>query len=336
MIDTIYYEESITEHPRVQEIMKRFPKALRIPCQNHKEIFNPGGQNFRIQKKKPSLILAEKKGNFALPIPETYGIGGKHNFYFSHMLNCLYDCRYCFLQGMYPSAHYVLFVNYEDFLLDMESKTKDESAEPTWFFSGYDCDSLAMESISAFFESFLPFFKNQTKAHLELRTKSVNIKPLLKHEPLENIITAFSFTPQELSIQLEHGVPPVSSRIQAMKKITDAGWKVGLRIDPLIDCDDFEQRYQSLFRDIFSSIPMGKIHSVSLGAFRMPVNFFKKMEKLHPEEKLFAGPLEKRGGSVSYHLEIEQKRKETCKDLLLKYIPKEKLFSCETAPETSI
>ena len=61
MIDTIYYEESISEHPRAQEIMKRFPKALQIPCQNHKEIFNPGGQNFRIQKKKPSLILAEKK-----------------------------------------------------------------------------------------------------------------------------------------------------------------------------------------------------------------------------------------------------------------------------------
>ena len=153
---------------------------------------------------------------------------------------------------------------------------------------------------------------------------------------MENIITAFSFTPQELSIQLEHGVPPVSSRIQAMKKITDAGWQVGLRIDPLIDCDDFEQRYQSLFRDIFSSIPVGKIHSVSLGAFRMPVNFFKKMEKLYPEEKLFAGPLEKRGSSVSYHLEIEQKRKETCKNLLREYIPKEKLFCCETTPETSV
>ena len=22
------------------------------------------------------------------------------DWYFSHMLNCLYDCRYCFLQGM--------------------------------------------------------------------------------------------------------------------------------------------------------------------------------------------------------------------------------------------
>ena len=203
MIEIIYIEDSIAQHPRTIDILKRFPQATPIPCANYKEVFNPAGQNFRLQKKKPALILAEKKGNRALPIPETYGIGGKYNFYFSHMLNCLYDCRYCFLQGMYPSAHYVLFVNYEDFLADIQSKTRQEPTEPTWFFSGYDCDSLALENISTFTDFFLPFFQKNTNARLELRTKSVNITPLLKHTPSENIVTAFSFTPKEISIQLE-------------------------------------------------------------------------------------------------------------------------------------
>ena len=36
------------------------------------------------------------------------------------MLNCVYDCRYCFLQGMYRSANYVLFVNYDDFRVQIE------------------------------------------------------------------------------------------------------------------------------------------------------------------------------------------------------------------------
>ena len=31
------------------------------------------------------------------------------------MYNCLFDCKYCFLQGMYSSANYVIFVNYEDY-----------------------------------------------------------------------------------------------------------------------------------------------------------------------------------------------------------------------------
>jgi len=236
---------------------------------------------------------------------------------------------------MYPSAHYVLFINFEDFLSDINAKSSQFGPEPSWFFSGYDCDSLALDQISNFVTSFLPYFKDNPTAHLELRTKSVNIQSILKHEPLANIITAFSFTPDELGRQIEKGVPSVSSRIKAMQKLTQSGWSVGLRFDPIIDCEDFDKRYSKLFQDIFSQIPAHKIHSVSLGAFRMPVSFFKKMEKLHPEEKLFAGQLENHQGTIGYKIEIEEQRKETCKDLLLTHIGKEKLFTCETAPAPS-
>ena len=209
MIDTIYSEDVISEHPKALEIFKRFPNASVIPCDSYKEVFNPSSQNFRLQKNKPSLILAKKTGNFALPIPESYGIGGKHNFYFSHMLNCIYDCRYCFLQGMYPSANYTLFVNFEDFIKDIDNKTRQFHGQPVWFFSGYDCDSLAMENISGFVSDFLPYFEENNNAHLELRTKSVNIQPLLNKSSIPNIVTAFSFTPEEIGKQLENGVPSV-------------------------------------------------------------------------------------------------------------------------------
>ena len=274
MIDTIYYEEEIIDHPRVMALLQRFPNATPIPCENYKEVFNPSGQNFRLQKKNPSLILAKKKGKLVLPIPETYGVGGKKNFYFSHMLNCLYDCRYCFLQGMYPSAHYVLFVNFEDFLEELKSKTVETPTLPTWFFSGYDCDSLALDQISGFVDSFLPFFQENKSAFLELRTKSVNINSLAQHPPIENVITAFSFTPTEISTGED-------------------------------------------------------IHSISLGSFRMPTSFFKKIEKLHPDEKLFAGRMESRSGTHGYRQEIEQDRRKTCLDLLNSHIDNSKVFVCE-------
>ena len=64
MIDSIYFEESIAQHPRTKEFFKRFPQATQIPCSNYKEVFNPSGQNFRLQKKNPALVLAEKKRKF--------------------------------------------------------------------------------------------------------------------------------------------------------------------------------------------------------------------------------------------------------------------------------
>ena len=330
MIEVIYHEEGVIDHPRAQEVIERHPRATLIPCAHYKDVFNPKGQNFRLQKERPALILARQTGALVHPIPQTYGIGGTRNFYFSHLLNCLYDCRYCFLQGMFPSAHYVLFINYDDFKEEIISKTKDSEDQPSWFFSGYDCDSLALESVTGFADSFLPFFADQPNARLELRTKSSSVRILEKNAPLSNVVTAFSFTPEEISKQLEHKVPSVSARIRVMEKIARLGWPVGLRIDPLIDCKNFEERYRTLFEKLFSNLSPEAVHSVSLGTFRIPVSYFKKMEKLHPEEHLFAGHLGKRGNSIGYRQEIEQGRSAFCRDELLKHIPEEKLFQCET------
>jgi spore photoproduct lyase len=333
MIEVIYHEEGILNHPRTQEILKRNPQATLIPCAHYKDVFNPGRQSFRLQKQNPSLILARQTGPLLHPVPATYGIGGKRNFYFSHLLNCLYDCRYCFLQGMFPSAHYVLFVNYDDFQDEILRKTEESADEPSWFFSGYDCDSLALENVTGFANAFLPLFAKHANAQLELRTKSVNLKVLEKTDPLPNVITAFSFTPDEISTQLEHKVPSVSSRIRAMEKIARLGWPVGLRIDPLIDCVDFEERYLTLFEKLFANLSPDSVHSVSLGTFRVPVPYFKKMEKLYPEEPLFAGKFEKRGNFTGYRQEIELARNGFCQKELLKRIPREKLFQCETGPQ---
>jgi hypothetical protein len=101
MFETIYIEEGAKDLPLTQEILERFSNATKIPCHRYTEIFNRKAQNFRLQKLKPTLILANKFDKLILPTPEGYGIGARHNYYFSHMLNCIYDCRYCFLQGMY-------------------------------------------------------------------------------------------------------------------------------------------------------------------------------------------------------------------------------------------
>ena len=206
------------------------------------------------------------------------------------------------------------------------------SSSPTWFFAGYDCDCLALESITGFVDFFLPRFAEHSTANLELRTKSVNVQILESKTPVNNIVVAFSFTPHEISLQLEKGVPRVAARIKAMHKLAKLGWNVGIRIDPIIDCEDFEVRYSNLIDDLFCGLPEERLHSVSLGAFRMPSNFFRKIEKLYPHEPLFAGRLKRTQSSVSYNPEIENLRLQTCRELILKKITKEKLFECSLSP----
>ena len=84
MIHTLYIEHEVANHPLTQKIIKRFSTAQRVDCDRYTEIFNSKNQNFRLQKLRPALILARKFGKRVLPAPDGYGIGGEHNYYFSH------------------------------------------------------------------------------------------------------------------------------------------------------------------------------------------------------------------------------------------------------------
>ena len=328
MLDTLYIESAIADHPRVSAIRRRFPKARVVDCERYGEVFNPKAQNFRLQKQRPALILAEKYQKFVLPAPAGYGIGGQHNYYFSHMLNCLYDCRYCFLQGMYQSANYVLFVNYEDFQQQIRDICQQSPGEPFYFFSGYDCDSLAFEPVTGFAEAFLPLFDELPNAWLELRTKSTQIRSLLQREPLPRCVIAFSLAPETVADKIEAKAPSVAKRIEAAAKLQQQGWPIGLRFDPLIYQHDYRQQYQDLFEQVFAAIDPQALHSVSLGVFRLPEHFFKKIHKLYPDERLFASPLQTVSGMVSYRGDLEQAMMADCTEMLLQYIPAERFFPC--------
>ncbi len=328
MIDTLYIEEGVRNHPRSLNICDRFPKAKQIICERYTEVFNPKAQNFRLQKIKPALILAEKYKNFSMPTPQGYGIGAEKNYYFSHMLNCLYDCRYCFLQGMFQSANYVLFVNFEAFQADIQQICNATPDEEIHFFSGYDCDSLALEPVTGFAEHFLPSFAEIPNAWLELRTKSTQIRSLLNRKSFPRCIVAFSLSPDEIAKKVEDKAPTLSRRLDALCKLQEHGWMIGLRFDPLIYQTTYQQDYKTFFEQVFSRISLDRLHSVSLGVFRLPANYFKKIHKLYPEVKLFSGPLETQNKSTSYQQEIEAEMMRYCTDQILNYIPASKFFPC--------
>lgn len=323
-------EEEAREYPKVQRILKKYSNIPQITCHHYGEIFNIKNQNFRTQKQFPALIIAIKKGKKVIEAPEGFGIGGSKNYYFSHMQNCLYDCRYCFLQGMYNSANYLWFVNYEGFISEIRDIALT-SNQTSYFFSGYDCDSLVFESLTGFAQEFITFFKNHKNAILELRTKSVNIKALENTEVVKNVITAFSFTTEETSKMIEHKVPPVRSRIKAIQKLSNLGWQVGLRFDPMIYTKDYQASYSKLINDIFNGLNTDNLHSISIGPLRFPKKMHEKITKLYPSENLLTENLIQTGNIISYKKETEAELKTFITDELSIHAEKTKIFSCTPA-----
>ena len=328
MIETIFFEEQISNHPTTERIRKALPRSTWVPIERYQELFNKRHQNFRLQKKNPALILAKKHENFVLPVPSGFGMDSHKNFYFSHMYNCLYDCKYCFLQGLYSSANFVLFVNYEDFFHSISEKIAEYKGKSLTFFSGYDCDSLAFDKLSGFAGHALNFFETFPNVELELRTKSIAINSLLQRKPLDNCIVAFSLSPSEIAKSMDSKAPNINRRIYAIKQLAEAGWKIGLRFDPLIYTSNWKNLYSSLFEEILNGLNPSMLHSISYGPLRFPKKMYKKAASLHPEQKLFAFPMEETKGIVSYGKKIETEMHDFLKSELNKYTSENKIFQC--------
>ena len=333
MVDSIYIEKAIAEHPRTKAIIARYPKADKIEIDRYGEVFNSHNQNFRIQKQNPSLILAAKQNKKVIETPQQYETGGDAHYYFSHMLNCVYDCRYCFLQGMLRSANYLLFVNYEEFVDEIKTiaETHSNDEKPAWFFSGYDCDSLAYEPVTGFAEYFISAFSDIPNAVLELRTKSTQVRSLLNRDAKNNVVVASSLSPESVAEAVEIGAPPLSKRVAALAKLQDAGWRIGLRFDPVIWHKDYVEDYQRMVDLVFSELDPGRIDSVTLGSFRLPKGYYKTMHRLYPEHWLFNAGLDEKEGMVVYRQEIEAEVLDTVQGICRNVVSDEKLFVYRSA-----
>ena len=297
MFSAVYVEAEVRDHPRARAVLARYADLPHIECERFGEIFNRKAQNFRLQKQYPALILARKHGRKVLPAPAGYGFEAARSHYFSHMLNCIYDCRYCFLQGMYRSAHCVLFVNYEEFAESIRQNIAAGAGKQV-FYSGYDCDSLALEPVSGFAEFFVPFFAQYPQAVLELRTKSTQVSSLSRLAPSPNCIVAMSFTTAAAARRWEQDVPSIEKRLAALAKLQQAGWPVALRFEPLLPDSD-PNAYAALFDQVFSRLDADRLHSLSTGLFRMPADYYRNTLKLYPDEPLFARESQTRNGVIS-------------------------------------
>ena len=190
----IYVEEAVWNHPRTQKILSRFPQAQVIPVHHYKDVFCRRGQSVVRQHKTQNLILAEKKNNLiyqGAPVCQSFG---NHWFYYtSCMMNCIYDCEYCYLKGMYPSANVVLFVNLEDIFAEVERLLEQHSV---YLCVSYDTDLLAVEPVIGYTAEWMRFTTEHENLTIEVRTKSANVHYFKQQAVTERVIFAFTMSPQ--------------------------------------------------------------------------------------------------------------------------------------------
>lgn len=320
----IYVERDILDHPRVLNWRQRFPKAEWVVIDDYKSVFSRPRQSFDLQKRAPKWILARKKDQFVYSGNHFVQDFSYENFaYNALVLNCPYDCRYCYLQGMYGSANTVVFVNLEDFFeaTDSAMLNRANPGKPLHLAISYDTDLLALENILGYVGEWADFARNHPELLLEVRTKSANIDRFRDRKPQANIVFAWTLSPQAVIDAYEKQTPSLERRLAALAEMASLGWPVRICLDPVLRVPDWEGHYRELVQRIFEVVPATAISDVSLGVFRMSADYFKRMRK-QGRTDLLHYPFEHANNTVSYFKEEREEMLCFLKNELTQHISK--------------
>lgn len=247
---TIYYEKEILEYPLGKQLMKQYEDVNKIEIENH--------NNIEEMRKKQNKEFPEMKRNLIIGIRKT------HKFVENHKTSdylvpytssgCTASCMYCYLVCNYNKCAYLrLFVNREQ-MLEKIIKTANSSEKELTFEIGSNSDLILENTITNNLPWTIENFKNSKKGHLTFPTKFDMVDDILPLDHKGKVTIRISVNPEEIINKVEFGTSRLAGRIEAINKLKEAGYKIGILIAPVILVDNWKEIYSKLIKKLDSEL----------------------------------------------------------------------------------
>jgi len=204
------------------------------------------------QDRKPAnrVIKRERKSGFVELFRTTPAQTVCPNFYvLRHANGCRFQptCSYCYLKSSFWYLdHPHVFTNKEDLFREVRAWIRRDDLESYVLNSGNLSDSLAFETDRPLTEELVLLFKEHAekagRPHSLLVVTKAGLepcRPLMTQAPSRNVIISFSFNCAEAAARLESGAAPIEERIEAARKLKSFGWRLRIRLDPIVRGFDY-------------------------------------------------------------------------------------------------
>lgn len=240
----IYYEKEILQYPLGKELMEKYKEIPKIEIENH--------NNIEEMRKKQNSEFADMKRNLIIGVRKTHKFVENHktsDFLVPYTSSgCTAACMYCYLVCNYNKCAYLrLFVNREQ-MLEKIIKTANKSEKELTFEIGSNSDLILENSITGNLVWTIENFKDVNNGLLTLPTKFDMVDPILPLDHKGKVIIRMSVNPEEIINKVEFGTSRLKGRIEAINKLKEAGYKIGILIAPVIMVDNWKQLYLELIQ----------------------------------------------------------------------------------------
>jgi len=249
-------------------------------------------------------VLRERKSKFVEIFRTTPVKTVCPNFYvMAHANSCTFSprCSYCYLKSSFwflKGAE--AFTNIDRMMQELEDWIATDDLESYVMNVGNLSDSLAFEDMRPLVGRLVELFREAAEAKdrphcLLLVTKGgvEHARALFEREPCRNVIVSFSVNSAAAARKHERGAARISSRMEAARRLKKNGWRVRIRIDPMIR----GYGYTGIIRQVKELAP----ERVTLGTLRAEKNLPRYVEdgvfaglKVAPGEEMARYPMEER------------------------------------------
>jgi spore photoproduct lyase len=175
------------------------------------------------------IEIRERKSKFVKLFDKTPDSIMCPHFYELVLSNgCPFNCSYCYLKLTFRGKTNPVLYNNDWSKVQAELDIANHGV----FSTGELADSLAITP--NLLEKAIEYFENQHDKYLLLLTKSANTDILKRRTPSHQIIVSFSINSIPAAKMYEKGAPDPIRRLEAARELKDLGWRIRIRIDPII------------------------------------------------------------------------------------------------------
>lgn len=323
----IYFEKNIENYELGKQLLEKYKDIPKIEIENH--------NNIEVMRNKENKEFMDMKRNLIIGIRKT------HKFVENHKTSdylvpytssgCTAACMYCYLVCNYNKCAYLrLFVNREE-MLDKIIRTANKSEKDLTFEIGSNSDLILENTITGNLPWTIENFKNCPKGKLTFPTKFDMVDNILNIDHQGKVTIRMSVNPEAIINKVEFGTSRLKGRIQAINKLKEAGYNIGILIAPVIMVENWKELYLELIKQLSEELSEKVKKDVFFEIIFMTYSFVhtKINEEAFPnainlyDKELMTG----RGkGKYMYKNQYREEGEEFLREQMHKYFPNNKIM----------
>lgn len=283
MPERVLFTPAALEEAWGQQILQRV-QALNLPVEElpRNRLTGLRGEDERetydISKRTLAVVTAPASQFKLSPIPPSA------DWQFHLAEGCPAHCQYCYLAGSLSGPPVIrVYANLPQILQNLSNY---DTERPTSFEVSCYTDPLGIEHLTGSLAECIRYFATREQGYLRWVSKFDAVEGLLDLPHNGHTRCRVSVNAVPISRRMEGGTAPVAARLQALRRLAQAGYPIGLVIAPIMPIEDWQEHYKQLLDQVSEAIDFDCDMTVELISHRFTPGSKQVLQAWYPHSKL--------------------------------------------------